>query len=162
MAEQQPHLEILSRNRINRSTIVIAIVPVSIFSGLAAIALWPFLTWIAYGLLAVLSGCILFLAVLAVIEVRRRWLHAPYIHVDEQNGMFDTSTGRMFPLQLPPPLITEEKEEPVDRIKQALDVLEVHSHGVGIRSIAQSYKDAGDTYWTEWRIRQLVQAQKKA
>ncbi len=44
--------------------------------------------------------------------------------------------------------------------RQALDVLEVHSHGVGIKSIAASYKESGDTYWTEWRVRQVIEAAK--
>jgi len=69
----------------------------------------------------------------------------------------------MYPLALPETVITEAsqtEEEPVARVRQALDVLEVHSHGVGIKSIAASYKDSGDTYWTEWRVRQVIEAAK--
>jgi hypothetical protein len=134
MLMAEPHLEILSRNRVNRSTIIVTIVPVSVFSGLAAIALWPFLTWIAYGLLAVLSGCVLFLAALAVIEVRRRWIHARFIHLSE-HGVVDALDWRMLPLALPAPhvaLTEAAKQLPPDE----LEILTLASQGVGYREIA--------------------------
>jgi hypothetical protein len=129
---EQPHLEILSRNRVNRSTIIVTIVPVSVFSGLAAIALWPFLTWIAYGLLAVLLGCVLFLAALAVIEVRRRWIHAHIVHLGE-HGVVDALGWRMLPLALPAPVkVIEEKPDMTEQI------LFQFEHGCSYRNIAES------------------------
>jgi len=98
-----------------------------------------------------------------VIDLKRRALHARFIPMLEHDGVFDAATSRMYPLALPAPVVVSEEkaeEEPVARVRQALDVLEVHSHGVGIKSIAASYKESGDTYWTEWRVRQVIEAAK--
>ncbi len=163
MHEQQPHLEILSRNRVNRSTIIVAIVPVTLFSLVLVYALWSFLFWIALGALSLLVILFVYVVARLVIDLKRRALHARFIPMLEHDGVFDAATSRMYPLALPAPVVvTEEKadEEPVARVRQALDVLEVHSHGVGIKSIAASYKDSGDTYWTEWRVRQVIEAAK--
>jgi len=158
----EPHLEILSRNRVSRSTIIVAIIPTTIFSLVLVYALWSFLWWIAIGMLALAALGALYLIAVAAIDVRRRWIHSRYIHLGE-HGVVDAPLGRMYPLALPETVITEAsqtEEEPVARVRQALDVLEVHSHGVGIKSIAASYKDSGDTYWTEWRVRQVIEAAK--
>ncbi len=153
---EPPHVEVLSRNRISRSTVVVAIVPVTIF-------LWGFLFWIAVGALSLLVILFVYVVARLVIDLKRRALHARFIPMLEHDGVFDAATSRMYPLALPAPVVVSEEkaeEEPVARVRQALDVLEVHSHGVGIKSIAASYKESGDTYWTEWRVRQVIEAAK--
>jgi hypothetical protein len=147
MSEQTPHLEILSRNRINRSTIIVTIIPVSVGSLLAAIALWPFLAWIAYGLLAVLSGCVLFLAALALIEVRRRWIHAHIIHLSE-HGVVDALGWRMLPLMLPQPhvSVSEAGRDTRDLEKEIRDL------AAGGRSYRDIAKDLGISFYQVQKI----------
>jgi asparagine N-glycosylation enzyme membrane subunit Stt3 len=166
MNEQQtapPHIEVLSHNKVNRSTIIVAVVPVTIFSLLLAYALWRFLFYIA--LMALLLAAIgtLYLIALAVIDVRRRWLHAKVIHLGE-HGALDAAAWRTIPLALPEPStqVTEIQGEEMttDQISQALDILELSAKGSGYRSIAKAYKEAGSDYWTEWRIRQLIESRK--
>ncbi len=160
---EPPHVEVLSRNRVSRSTIIVAVVPVTIFSLVLVYALWSFLWWIAIGVLALLVILFVYVVVRLVIDLKRRALHARFIPMLEHDGVFDAATSRMYPLALPAPVVvTEEKadEEPVARVRQALDVLEAHSQGIGIKSIAASYKESGDTYWTEWRVRQVIEAAK--
>ena len=160
---EPPHVEVLSRNRISRSTVVVAIVPVTIFSLVLVYALWGFLFWIAVGALSLLVILFVYVVARLVIDLKRRALHARFIPMLEHDGVFDAATSRMYPLALPAPVVVSEEkaeEEPVARVRQALDVLEVHSHGVGIKSIAASYKESGDTYWTEWRVRQVIEAAK--
>jgi len=160
---EPPHVEVLSRNRISRSTVVVAIVPVTIFSLVMVYALWSFLFWIAIGALSLLALLFVYVVARLVIDLKRRALHARFIPMLEHDGVFDAATSRMYPLALPAPVVVSEEkaeEEPVARVRQALDVLEVHSHGVGIKSIAASYKESGDTYWTEWRVRQVIEAAK--
>ena len=165
MPEQQPHVEVLSRNKLNRSPVLI--MPVTIFSlvggVLFALALWRFLFWIGVGFLTFLVILFVYVVARLVIDLKRRALHARFIPMLEHDGVFDAATSRMYPLALPAPVVVSEEkaeEEPVARVRQALDVLEVHSHGVGIKSIAASYKESGDTYWTEWRVRQVIEAAK--
>ncbi len=159
MPEQQPHVEVL------RSPVLI--MPVTIFSlvggVLFALALWRFLFWIGVGFLTFLVILFVYVVARLVIDLKRRALHARFIPMLEHDGVFDAATSRMYPLALPAQVVVSEEkadEEPVARVRQALDVLEVHSHGVGIKSIAASYKDSGDTYWTEWRVRQVIEAAK--
>src|SRR5260221_4114879 len=134
MNEQQPHVEVFSRNRVSHSRITLFIaIPVVALSGFACYALLPFIVMIGYGLLALATSGVLSLVAVLALDVYRRFLHAPYLQVSP-NGEIDTALGRMYPLALPAPIVvTEEKadEEPVARVRQALDVLEVHSHGVG-------------------------------
>jgi len=128
-----------------------------------AVALWHFLFWIAVGVLTLLVILFVYVVARLVLDLKRRALHARFIPILEHDGVFDAATSRMYPLALPAPVVVSSgsaDEEPVARVRQALDVLEVHSHGVGIKSIAASYKDSGDTYWTEWRVRQVIEAAK--
>jgi len=160
---EPPHVEVLSRNRVSRSTIIVAVVPVTIFSLVLVYALWSFLFCIAVGTLSLLVILFVYVVARLVIDLKRRALHARFIPMLEHDGVFDAATSRMYPLALPAPVVVSEEkadEEPVARVRQALDVLEVHSHGVGIKSIAASYKESGDTYWTEWRVRQVIEAAK--
>ena len=140
MQEQHPHVEVLSRNRVNRSTIIVAVIPVSLFSGVLIYAIWSFLWLLAYGALAMLSISALYLVAIIVIDVRRRWLHAPYLYVEEQNGVFNTETGRMHPLPLPAPVITEVPTLPDDRPSHVpLDhwrILQLAGKGMDLRSVA--------------------------
>src|SRR5205809_527604 len=138
MAEQPPHLEILSRNRVNRSTIVVAVIPVTIFSLVLVYALWSFLRLIAYGVLALLSIGFLYIVALLAIDIRRRWIAAHVIHLGE-HGVIDATNWRMLPLALPPVKVTEEKPV-IDRSQEEADILELHAHGSGFKSIAQAYK----------------------
>ncbi len=164
MSEQAPHVEVFSRNKVNRSRIsfFVVLIPVTVLTGLVAYALLPFLWLIGDGVMVLAAIGFVYLVALLYIDIKRRALHAKVVHLGE-HGAIDAEQWRMFPLALPAPVVvTEEKadEEPVARVRQALDVLEVHSHGVGIKSIAASYKDSGDTYWTEWRVRQVIEAAK--
>ncbi len=164
MSEQAPHVEVFSRNKVNRSRIsfFIVLIPVTVLTGLVAYALLPFLWLIGDGVMVLAAIGFVYLVALLYIDIKRRALTASVVHLGE-HGAIDAEQWRMLPLALPAPVIvTEEKadEEPVARVRQALDVLEVHSHGVGIKSIAASYKESGDTYWTEWRVRQVIEAAK--
>ncbi len=120
MQQPQPHLEILSRNRVNRSTIIVAVIPVTLFSGVLIYALWSFLWLLAYGTLVLLSISFLYLVAIMVIEVRRRWLQSPFVYLEE-HGVVDATTGRMYPLAIVAPVTVTE-----DRELSAVDKLIVH------------------------------------
>lgn len=137
MTEQQPHLEILSRNRVNRSTIIVAVIPVTLFSGVFIIAIWRFLWLLAYGALVFLSISFLYFVAIMAINVRQKWLHAPYLYVEEQNGVFNTSTGRMHPLALPAPIITEVTED--EALKRS-KILNLRAKGRSLREIEDELK----------------------
>lgn len=160
--QQQPHLEILSHNRVNRSTIIVAVIPVTIFSLVLVYAIWSFLWLLAYGAMALLSISGLYLVAILAIDVRRRWLHAPYIHVEEQNGMFNTKAGRMYPLALPPPVITEVPTLPDDRPAHVpLDhwrILQLAGKGMDLRSVALA---CNTTYYQVQKITSQWNAQMK-
>ena len=136
----EPHIEVLSRNRISRSTVILGVIPVTLFSGLLVFALWQFLFWIAIGVLALLSIGALYLVVRLGIDIYQRWLHAPYIHVSEQNGMFNTKAGRMYPLALPAPRVTvhEDKETEAELDKNIIDLWKGGRHSY--RAIAEDLK----------------------
>jgi hypothetical protein len=138
MSEQQPHVEVFSRNRISRSTVILGVVPVTIFSLVLAYALWAFLWWIAVGVLALLAIGALYLVAIALIDVRRRWLHAPYLPVSP-HGEIDTASGRQFPLALPAPrtTVTEEKEA---EAKLDKDIIALWNGGRNYRDIAADLK----------------------
>jgi len=139
--QQQPHLEVFSRNRISHSTVILGVVPVTLFSGMLIYALWQFLFWIAIGVLVLLLVGALYLVALLFVDIYQRWLHAPYIHVSEQNGMFNTKAGRMYPLALPPPIVvTEEEDEDMQRAK----VLLCYDTGMHLKEIE---KTTGVKYW---------------
>ncbi len=139
MNEQQPHLEILSRNRVNRSTIIVAVIPVSLFSGALIYAIWPFLTWIAIGVLTLAVICALYLVALLAIDVRRRWINAHVIHLGEY-GVVDAMGWRMLPLALPAPVVTEVLSLPDERPAHvSLDhwrILQLAGKGMDLRSVA--------------------------
>jgi len=139
MSEQQPHLEILSRNRVSRSTIVVTIVPISVFSGLAAIALWPYLAFIGYGLLtlSVLGAC--YLIAIAAIDVRRRWIHAHVIHLGE-HGVIDALSWRMLPLALPAPHVTVTPEDPESQKKWEDSIRDAYAHGQSEENLAKAFQ----------------------
>src|SRR5207247_9455046 len=105
------------------------------------------------GVLALLSIGFLYIVALLAIDIRRRWIAAHVIHLGE-HGVIDATNWRMLPLALPPVKVTEEKPV-IDRSQEEADILELHAHGSGFKSIAQAYKDAGQTYWTEYRVRLL-------
>src|SRR5215472_871208 len=113
MAEQQPHLEILSRNRLNRSpiTILVAVVPVTAFTGLIIYALIPFLWLIGYGMIALAAISFLYLVALLYFDIKRRALHAKVVHLGEY-GALDAEQWRMLPLALPAPKVTVTPEDP--------------------------------------------------
>src|SRR2546429_6923256 len=112
MQQPQPHLEILSRNRVNRSTILVAVIPVTLFSGVLIYALWSFLWLLAYGALILLSISSLYLVARLAIDVRRRWLQSAFVYLEE-HGAVDATTGRVYPLALPAPVITDVTEDEV-------------------------------------------------
>ena len=141
------------------------------------VALWPYLDILGkllIGFLAVLIGCATFLLVAWTYHRFALMMLHRHNHVIAVDGVVvlirdgevthlsaqQAEAGR--PLMLPPPVkVTEEKASP-DRSQQEADILELHSHGSSFKSIAQAYKDAGDTYWTEYRVRQLCNAHKQA
>jgi hypothetical protein len=159
----EPHVEVFSRNRVSRSQIsfVAVTIPVLALTGLGIYALLPFLWLIGYGMMALAAISFLYLVALLAIDIRRRWIEASFIHLSE-HGVVDTQQGRMWPLLPAPVQVSEVKDSTVDRIKQALDILELHKHGSGIRTIAKSYADNGDSYWSEWRVRQVIEGHKNA
>lgn len=160
--EQQPHLEILSHNRVNRSTIIIGVIPVTAITVVFVAAVWPFLSWIAYGSLSLLGLAALYLVTRGFLDVRRRWLQDAIVHASE-HGLFNVASWEHLPaLPAPSVQVSEVKDDPVDRVKQALDILEMHSEGSGYRSIAKAYKEAGDEYWTEYRVREILGRAKPA
>ena len=156
MEGSQPHLEILSRNRINRSTIIVAIIPTTIFSLVLVYALWDFLTWVAYGVLALLSIGALYLIAILVIDVRRRWIAAHVIHLGEY-GVVDASNWRMLPLALPPPQITvtEQPNEDDDEVLLA-KVRLFHDVGYSIQRIAT------ETGLKPWKVQKWTADYEKA
>ncbi len=135
MSEQIPHVEVLSRNRVSRSTIIVAVVPVTIFSLVLVYALWSYLWWIAIGVLALLTIGALYLVALLAIDIYRRLLHARIVHLGE-HGALDAANWRMLPLALPAPSIapvsvTEEKPTAGE-----LEVLTLLSKGDTQREVA--------------------------
>ncbi len=156
MNEQQPHLEILSRNRVNRSTIIVAVIPVSLFSGALIYAIWPFLTWIAIGVLTLAVICALYLVALLAIDVRRRWIHAHVIHLGEY-GVVDAMGWRMLPLELSPPqtIITEQPNKDDDELSRSKALL-YHDIGWSIQRIAKEIDVK------PWRVQQWTSAYEQA
>ena len=120
---EQPHVEVLSRNR--NSTIVVATIPVTVFTLIAAIALWQYLVWLSYGILFLLAVLGLYLCARLYIDVRRRWFES-HIIPTPPHGHTNAVTWEHLPKQLPPPVqVTEVKDEPlppVDLITQGLDI----------------------------------------
>jgi len=114
--EPQSHLEILSRNRVNRSTILVAAIPVSAFTGMLAYGLWKFLAVITIGaliLLALTALCAMcglaYLVGRWYIDLRTRYFRSTYIYLEE-HGVVDAMTGRIYPLALPEPVIPGEQK----------------------------------------------------
>ncbi len=135
----EPHIEVLSRNRISRSTVILGVIPVTLFSGLLVFALWQFLFWIAIGVLALLSIGALYLIAIALIDVRRRWIHAHVVHLGE-HGVVDAVSWRMLPLALPAPHVTvrEDKETEAELDKNIIDLWKGGRHSY--RAIAEDLK----------------------
>jgi hypothetical protein len=156
LSEQQPHVvEVFSRNKVSRSQIsfVAVTIPVLALTGLAVYALLPFIELVAYGILGVLCGCAMFLGALGVLYVRRRWIHDAIVPLSEF-GDYHEDRGELLhrpPLAFP----ATAQVTAVDRSKEERDILDLHAHGSGFKAIAQAYKDIGNSYWTEYRIRQL-------
>jgi len=142
MSEQAPHVEVFSRNRISRSTVILGVIPVTLFSGVLIFALWQFLFWIAIGVLVLLTIGALYLIAIAAIDIRRRWIHAHVVHLGE-HGVVDALGWRMLPLALPPPVVvSEEKEE--DEDMQRAKVLTCYDIGMHLKDIEKS---TGVKYW---------------
>ncbi|SRR6266567_889528 len=137
MQQPQPHLEILSRNRVNRSTIIVAVIPVTLFSGVLIYALWRFLLIIAITSLVLLLMSALYLVAILAIDVRRRWIQAHIIHLGEY-GVVDATGWRMLPLALPAPVITEVIEE--DEVLKRSKILNLRAKGRSLREIEDELK----------------------
>ncbi|SRR6266567_3587882 len=140
--QQQPHVEVFSRNKLNRSPVLVA--PVTIFSlalsGVLVFALWQFLYWIAIGVLTLLAIGAAYLVALLYLDIKRRALHARYIPVSEREGVFDAMTSRMYPLALPAPHVTvrEDKETEAELDKNIIDLWKGGRHSY--RAIAEDLK----------------------
>jgi hypothetical protein len=146
MSEQQPHVEVFSRNRVSRSTVILGVVPVTLFSGVLIYALWQFLFWIAIGVLALLAIGACYLVAIALIDVRRRWLMAHVVHLGE-HGVVDALGWRMLPLALPAPHVTvSEAKDTRDLEKEIRDLA---AGGRGYRDIA---KDLGISFYQVQKI----------
>ena len=163
MSNEQPLVSVGNNNRIgSHNTLIIAFIPTLIFTGLVAYAIWPVLWIIPYVLGGILTLVALYFCGVGITDLRRRWFHALILETPEYGHTHLGKWEHLPALPAPSVQVSEVKDDPpVDRVKQALDILEVNSHGTGIESIAKSYKDAGDTYWTPWRVRQVVQGRKK-
>ena len=139
---EQPHIEVLSRNRVNRSRIslIVVTIPVMVLSGLVAYALLPFLWLIGYGVMTLATIGALYLVALLYLDIKRRVLHARYIPVSEREGMFDAMTSRMYPLALPAPHVTvrEDKETEAELDKNIIDLWKGGRHSY--RAIAEDLK----------------------
>ena len=160
--EQQPHLEILSHNKVNRSTIIIGVIPVTAVTVIFVAAVWPFLSWIAYGSLGLLVLAALYLAGRAYIDLRQRWYHAAIVHASE-HGIINMATWQHLPaLPEPSVTVTEEPGEPtLDLVAQSADVIDLHRQGTGYEAISKLYKGVGIEYWTPWKVRKLCEEYEK-
>jgi hypothetical protein len=152
MSEQQPHVEVFSRNRVSRSRIsfIAVAIPVVAISGFAVYALLPFIVIIGYGLLALAAIGALYLVAIALIDVRRRWIHAHVVHLGE-HGVVDAIGWRMLPLALPAPHVTvsEAKETEEDRKKLEQTIRDLAAGGRGYRDIA---KDLGISFYRVQKV----------
>ncbi len=156
MQQSQPHLEILSRNRVNRSTILVAVIPVSLFSGVLIYALWSFLWLLAYGALVLLSISSLYLVLILAIDIYRRVLHARFIYNNE-HGMVDAASGRVYPLALPAPSpVTVIEEKPEDEELNRAKVLLFKDIGYSIQRIAD------ETGIKPWKVQKWTSDYEKA
>jgi hypothetical protein len=150
--EQQPHLEILSRNKVNRSTIIVAVVPVLAVSVVFIAAIWPHLAEIGLMLELLLLILVCCLAVLLVvgaiwvicaarIELRRRDLQSRVINAGDVVALFDASGSLTVHLSaqhemaklLPAPKVEIREEQSVDDV-----VKELYDHGSSEETIASS------------------------
>jgi len=108
MAEQQPRVEVFSRNKVSRSRIsfIAVAIPMTAISGLIVYALLPFILIIGYGLLALATIGALYLVALLGVDIYKRLLYAKIVHLGE-HGAIDAQQWRMLPLALSPVSVTE-------------------------------------------------------
>jgi hypothetical protein len=83
---------------------------------------------------------------IALIDVRRRWIHAHVVHLGE-HGVVDAVSWRMLPLALPSPHVTvSEAKDTRDLEKEIRDLA---AGGRGYRDIA---KDLGISFYQVQKI----------
>ncbi len=91
-------------------------------------------------------------------DLRSRTIDANGVVVLEQeDGSYRhlSAEHEQAKLQLPAPVVITEEKPTIDRSQEERDILDLHAHGSGFKAIAQAYKDAGNPYWTEYRVRQV-------
>jgi len=134
MSEQAPHVEVFSRNKVNRSRIsfFVVLIPVTVLTGLVAYALLPFLWLIGDGVMVLAAIGFVYLVALLYIDIKRRALHAKVVHLGE-HGALDAEQWRMLPLALPPPVITEVITE--DEVLKRSKILNLRAKGRSLREI---------------------------
>jgi hypothetical protein len=161
MPNEQPHVEVLSRNR--NSTIVVALVPVTIFSAIVAYSIWPWVWVIPYLIAGILALSVLYGVARGYVDVRRRWFESHIIQASE-HGAINMATWQHLggkPLQLPAPIITEEPNvlSPEDKeIIQRSEVLTMYlDQEKGMHAIADEtsipYQKVRDWCNTAKRLR---------
>jgi hypothetical protein len=141
MAEQQPHVEVFSRNKIRNSRIsfIAVAIPVTFISGLVVYALLPFILLIGYGLLTLAAIVALYLVALLYLDIKRRALHAKVVHLGEY-GAIDAENWRMLPLALPPPQpVTVTAEDPAAVSKWEDEVRDCYNHGQSEETLSKSF-----------------------
>ena len=149
MNEQQPHLEILSHNRVNRSTIIIGVIPVTAVTVIFVAAVWPFLSWIAYGSLFLLAVFSLYICARLYLDLLRRRYEMRYVAANE-HGHFDLDTWRHLPALPPPSVQVSEVSElqPVDPddpdLIERSKVLNMREDGATLQEIVDVL---GVPYW---------------
>jgi hypothetical protein len=148
MSEQTPHLEILSRNRVNRSRISLFMVaiPVTVFTGLVAYALVPFLWLIGYGIMALATIGALYLVALLYLDIKRRALHAKVVHLGEY-GAIDAEQWRMLPLALPAPHVQVSEAKDMRDLEK--EIRDLAAGGRHYRDIA---KDLGISFYQVQKV----------
>ena len=172
------HVEVLSRWRGNRITIVAISIPITTICIIGGVAIWPFLSLIGEGLVTLFI--VLLLLTLAVsisqalkmivghyYDMQRSRFEAPIIQRGDvvvfvkTNGEYTHLSAEHEQGKLPPPAtitVSEEVPEPtLNLVQQSADVIDLHNQGQGYESIAKLYKGVGIEYWSEWRVRKLCE-----
>ena len=146
--QQQPTVNVLSGNKVNRSTFIVAFVPTIIFSGVVVYAIWPFIWIIPYLIGGLLCFAIWWLWQVVRIDLRRRELLARVVAAGDVVAMFSVSgdllhlsalheQAKLPQLQLQPPY---EEQPSIDEWR----ILGLRSKGMALKDIATA---CGTTYY---------------
>ncbi len=157
----------------SRIILLVAIVLLPL-EGVLLFSMWPYLSLVGQAIAGLFITCCVCGAVYAVAltrhhialqvimlrhaDLRSRTIDANGVVVLEQeDGSYRhlSAEHEQAKLQLPAPVVITEEKPTIDRSQEERDILDLHTHGSGFKAIAQAYKDAGNPYWTEYRVRQV-------